>query len=222
MILSIKIFPKKFYSGLGYDLQVLNEKASIQDYLDALNEYLLEGNLTRRRGRQVQCEGCDVCCAERIPLTIIDIYLLQQGLKEQGFDLSWEEIIKKYTYVRAEGRVVDITLGQDEDGKCLFLNKKQGKCTIYRYRPLVCQTYICAPTSRKAEKLRECITNVGEDQLVKWCLENIPEEQLYHELWEPEVQREDWVDTPFKDKTTYAEILLKEVCPRKLWKELQA
>lgn len=219
--MGVKILPKKFPSGWGYDLQVLDEEVTVQDYLDALNKYIIEGNLTRKRGHQGFCEGCDTCCAEPIPLTSIDIYRLQQGLKEQGLEVSWEQIIKRYTYVRAEGPVVDITLGQDAVGKCLFLDKELGKCTIYEYRPLVCQTYICAPVSRRAEALREIITNVGEDELVKWCLDNIPEEQLYHEWWEPQVRREDWQDTPFNNKLSYGEVRLKELCSPWIWKKLR-
>jgi len=217
---SVKIIAKNFSTGAGYDLQVLETGASLRDYLEALNNFILEGQLTRSRGTQSQCAGCDLCCHERIPLTLVDIYQLKRGLAELGQDLALADIIKRYTNVKAEGSVIDITLGQTELGECLFLETENKKCTIYNHRPLVCQTYICAPLSQRAERLRETIVNLGEDQLVKWCLQNIPEAELYHEAWEPEVNPADWIDTPFQGKEDYDEVLIKEICPPRLWQAL--
>ncbi|MDS1029616.1 YkgJ family cysteine cluster protein [Bacillota bacterium LX-D] len=219
--MSIKVLPKNFSKGIGYDLQVANEDATVQDYLDAINQYILEGNFTRLRQQVKQCEGCEGCCAERIPLTIIDLYNLQKALELGQGELPMDKIISKYTYVQAEGPVVDIALGQNSAGNCLFLDPKEKRCTIYGNRPLVCQTYICAPASPRAQKLREKIVNMGEDQLVKWCLENIPQDRLFHEAWEPRVRIEDWENTPFADKKNYSEVPLKNICPPKFWQALK-
>jgi len=218
--MSVKIISKSFPQGKGYDIQILNEQANLQDYLEALNEYILKEDLTRTRKNVDNCEGCDGCCAERIPLTSIDVYRLQEGLKARGEMRSFSEVIRRYAYVQAEGNVVDITLARNEDGSCVFLNPKSKRCEIYVYRPLVCQTFICCPASFRARALRETVVNQGEDQLVKWCLTNVPWEKLFNEVWKADIVLEDWVDTPFKDKLTYASVRIRDLCPPKLWENL--
>jgi hypothetical protein len=218
--MSVKIITKSFPQGKGYDLQIMDEKASLQDYLGALNKHILEAELTRTRQKVNKCEGCDGCCSERIPLTSIDVYMLQQGLKPKGETKTLAEIIRRYAYVQAEGRVVDITLARNEDGKCVFLNPDTKKCRIYPFRPLVCQTFICCPVSSRARRLRETVVNQGEDQLVKWCLSNIPWDKLFNEVWEPEISLADWEDTPFRDRFTYGSVLIKDICKPELWQQL--
>lgn len=220
--MTVKIITKTFPQGKGYDLEIINEEASLQDYLEALNEHILKGNLTRTRQNIDMCEGCDGCCSERIPLTNIDVQMLQQGLKAQGEIRTLAEVVRRYTYVQVEGSVVDITLARNEEGTCVFLNPETKRCGIYPFRPLVCQTFICCPTSPRARALRETVVNKGEDQLVKWCLTNVAWDKLFNEIWEPDISLEDWDDTPFKDKLTYALVPIKDVCTPKLWKKLFA
>lgn len=216
----VKIISKAFPAGIGYDIQVTDQQASLLDYLEALNEYILKGKLTRTRQNTDQCEGCDGCCAERIPLTMVDLYMLQQALQKQGENRTLEQVLRRYAYVKAEGRVVDITLARDEAGRCVFFDPATNKCTIYSFRPLVCQTFICCLASDRARKLREEIVNSGEDQLVKWSLTNIAWDSLFNELWEPDISLEDWEDTPFKNKHSYGEILIKDLCSPDLWQKL--
>jgi len=218
--MTVKIITKSFFQGIGYDIQIINEQASLQDYLEALNKHILEAELTRTRQKVNHCEGCDSCCSERIPLTIIDVYMLQQGLMVQGETRTLAEIIRRYAYVQAEGRAVDITLARNENGKCVFLNPDTKKCRIYPFRPLVCQTFICCPVSLRARRLREAVVNQGEDQLVKWCLTYIPWNNLFNEVWEPKISLADWEDTPFKDRITYDSVLIKDVCDPELWQQL--
>lgn len=219
--MAVIIVQKEYPSGRGYDVKITGPGVSLQEYMEALNAFIEESLLDRRRGAVKQCAGCDTCCAERIPLTLIDIYSLQKGLLEiLGVKIALVDIIKRYAYVKAEGKNIDIMLAQNFAGKCVFLDQQHKKCTIYHYRPFTCQTYICSPLSKRAAKLRERIVNAGEDQLVKWCLENMDEQELYHEVYEAEIDPADWPDTPFRDKQSYAEVQLQEICPPKFWQEL--
>jgi Fe-S-cluster containining protein len=193
--MAVKVIAKTFLDRIGYDLQIVDENASLQDYLEALNQHFLEGELTRTRYATSKCEGCDSCCSERIPLTNIDILMLQKGLEAQGEKRALEEVVRRYAYVVAEGSVVDITLARDELGRCIFLNPETRKCKIYSFRPLVCQTFICSPSTSAARELRQTVVNLGEDQLVKWCLTNIPWERLFNQVWEPEISLDDWENT---------------------------
>jgi Fe-S-cluster containining protein len=51
---------------LSYDVRVLDQEASVQDYLDALNGFQEE--------KMASCDGCSNCCWERVPLTAPDVW----------------------------------------------------------------------------------------------------------------------------------------------------
>ncbi|MDA8235016.1 MAG: YkgJ family cysteine cluster protein [Clostridia bacterium] len=205
--------------GIGFDLEVTSELVTIQDYLDTVNSFIEKEELTRTRQKISSCEGCPRCCSERIPLTGIDVDILRKGLG----DLDFADFINRYCHVLVDGPAVDIMLAAKFTGECIFLRPEDGRCANYTYRPLVCQTFICCPTSPRADKLRELVVNLGEDELVRrWFREGLSPsgELIIHEAWDPDLNIDDWQANPFTGKEGYQDVLLKDLCPDKLWKSL--
>ncbi|WP_066635028.1 YkgJ family cysteine cluster protein [Desulfolucanica intricata] len=217
----VKVMTKKFNGQTGYDLEITDERATVQDYLNALNEAIIRASLFRSRTKVRKCEGCDLCCAERVPLTWIDICRLREIMKHRSATI--QKVLDKYGYIVVDGPVVDIMLRRSQDNRCSLLDRSKGLCTIYHIRPLVCQTFICCPLSRRAERLREAVVNKGEDELVRmWLLEARAEHKkpLIHEGYRPRPELRDWPPTPFAGCTNYNEVYLKSLCSKSLWTEL--
>lgn len=220
----IKVFPTKIKNYTGYDLQIKDENATVQDYIDCLDSLFLGNDLSRDRNQVLTCEGCPNCCDERIPLTSIDINIMleQYNLgKDSGEQLTLINFITKFAYVVVEGPVIDITLRRPVNN-CINLNK-MNKCSNYLYRPMVCRTYFCCPTSKRAEKLREIIVNTGEDELVRLWLNqalNGNYDLNIDEAYDPELKMADWQENTFTGKRQYNEIKIKDLCSSNLWSEL--
>ncbi|WP_238134239.1 YkgJ family cysteine cluster protein [Calderihabitans maritimus] len=210
----------------GYDLIVADPEATVQDYLDALEQLTMNDSIYLSRNVGGQCEGCDRCCGERIPLTYIDILRLKRSQylqKVTGGRVDLRYILDRFCYVVVEGPSVDIMLRTGEDGYCIFLDRKERRCFVYPYRPLVCQSFFCCPSSRKARKLREAIVNQGEDELVrKWLLDAgyHGEDLLIHEACDPKVNPDDWPPNCFTGKRYYWEVRLADLCSPSLWRKL--
>ncbi len=201
-------------SGItGYDVLIRGTGASVQDYLDTLNTAISALPLQRTRRRARHCRACDRCCAERAPLTAIDCLILKNAVGED----SLESFINRYTTVSVKGPVVDITLKQDDEGRCIFLNHKKKTCRFYEARPFVCQTFICSPATRRALELREEVVNKGEDELVRLWFKT---DMVVHQAYNPGPNPADWPPTPFTNKSCYSSILLKAVLSPNLWQKL--
>jgi len=203
----------------GYDVLVADHAATVGDYLDALNRAIEEMPLHRGRARRRACKGCDRCCAERLPLTAIDAEVLRRAT----WTPNLSAFLARYGHVLVDGRAVDITLARREDGRCCFLDPANRTCRLYAARPLVCQTFICCPQTKRARRLREVLVNRGEDELVRrWLAEAgaAGREPVIHEGYNPRVRDTDWPATPFADREVYDEIPLREVCPPGIWREL--
>lgn len=220
----IKVTPIKLKSYTGYDLQVLDEEATVQDYLDSLDELFLGHDLSRARNQVATCEGCPKCCNERIPLTSIDLNLMLEhfNLGKSGQNkLALVDFIIRFAYVTVEGPAVDITLRRPLEN-CIHLNDL-GKCSKYLYRPLVCRTFFCCPSTKRAELLREFIVNTGEDELIRLWLTQIINDNnnlTIDEAYDAEPDLDDWPENPFSGKEQYNEIKLKDLCPANLWSQL--
>lgn len=203
----------------GYDVFVVDPAATVGDYLAALNRAIEELPLDRGRARRRACKGCDRCCAERLPLTAVDARVLRRTTGAP----TLSAFLALYGHVLVDGRAVDITLARREDGRCCFLDPATRTCRLYAARPLVCQTFICSPQTKRARRLREVLVNKGEDELVRQWLEEADatrREPVIHEGYSPRVRAADWPATPFADREGYGEIPLREVCPPGIWREL--
>jgi len=216
----ILILPKQFGMGMGYDLVVTNQRASVQDYLDALNKAVDELPLSRSRKKAVQCAGCDLCCAERAPLTWLDVKRLEEHLSP-GENLQL--LLDRVAHITVDGPVVDIILRRAGDGRCSFLDRNKRLCTIYPARPLVCQTFICCPGTDRAAGVRKWVVNLGEDELVRrWLGRAVAEgvKPRYHAGHRPNPCLNDWLPNAFTGKKQYRQVLLRDILPPGLWKQV--
>lgn len=213
--MNVEALPVDFKGRLGYDILVKNENATVQDYVDALDRFIENSKCHRSRNPQKDnCVGCNLCCQERIPITLVD------ALKLSGHNLK--NAFKDILHVYVEDRVVDITMGLDEGGRCRFLDRETGRCQNYVNRPLVCHTFICCPSTGKARQLREEVVNTGEDELVRnWfgikTANGLP---IIHEGIEPDPDIRDYQITPFSGVSEYGQIKIKDICSPGLWKKL--
>lgn len=216
----VRVFTVEVKGQKGYDVEVLSPEATVQDYLDGLNRLIEEGGLARLRCAIKLCAGCDRCCAERIPLTSIDVFQLRQAQGIGGNSLY--QVLSRCAEVEVESPWVDITLSRDGSGACLFLNKENRHCKIYAHRPLVCQTFICSPATERAKSLRSTVVNTGEDELVRlWLMEGmLTGSLLVNKGGAKDLSLTDWEENPFTGKLNYGQILLKDLCPEKLWSAL--
>ncbi|WP_034630983.1 YkgJ family cysteine cluster protein [Desulfotruncus alcoholivorax] len=218
---AVQVLLQNFNHDYGYDLVVTDGSATVQDYLDALNYAIEKYTLTRSRKKVASCQGCELCCAERAPLTAIDLSNIKDYLKVGGESL--QKTLDRISYIVVNGPAVDITLRRGEDERCIFLDRKEKLCSIYPARPLVCQTFICCPSSAKAVRLRELVVNFGEDELVRQWLAQASEKGEspgFHEGFRPKINIKDWKPNVFSAKSNYKEVKLKEICPPSLWKQL--
>ena len=138
--------------GFAYDVRLLDEDATVADYIRLLDEFLDE--------KVAPCLGCDLCCSQRIPLTLPDIYTYAGKEKE-----SIAAFLEEKAEIRRDGRAVDIKVAQRENGSCVFLDEEHHRCADHPHRSLVCHTYICLPQTARARDLREELINGGEDAL---------------------------------------------------------
>lgn len=216
----VLILPKQFGKGMGYDLVVTNQQASVQDYLNALNKAVDDLPLSRSRKKAALCAGCDLCCAERAPLTWLDVLRLEEYLNP-GEDL--QRLLDRVGHIAVDGPVVDITLRREEDGRCSFLDRNKRLCTIYPARPLVCQTFICCSGTNRAAGVRKWVVNLGEDELVRRWLTQAVDRGLkprYHEGHQPNPRLNDWRPNAFTGKKQYRQVLLRDILPPGLWKQV--
>ncbi|MDI6631616.1 MAG: YkgJ family cysteine cluster protein [Bacillota bacterium] len=212
--MTVEVLPKEFGETQGYDVVVRQKGATVQDYLDALNHAFHTFVLTRtRRPERADCWGCDRCCAERAPLTIIDCLVLSVATETR----TLPDFLSRYTSVVVTGPVVDITLHRLEDGFCIFLDRKDRTCCVYPARPFVCQTFFCCPATSRALALREAIVNQGEDELVRRWLKT---RRTVHYAENPCVNPRDWTKTPFAGRWQYNAVPLRTVVSKQLWREL--
>lgn len=209
----VSVFPRNFGRVRGYDVAVIRGTATVQDYLNAVNHAFLYADLARRRNTGEDCLGCDRCCAERVPLTIVDCFQLMSALEPR----SLNAFLSLYTTVKVTGPVVDITLRLLGDGYCTFLNRETRTCRVYPVRPFVCQSFRCCPATRRALALREAVVNKGEDELVRRWLKTL---RITHYAERSSVKEADWPKTPFCGKRRYDLVPLRGVLSEKLWREL--
>ncbi len=150
---SLEFLIIKAGDGFAYDVRLLEDDATVADYLCLLDDFLDE--------KVAPCLGCDLCCSQRIPLTLPDLYTYAGREKE-----SIAAFLEEKAEIRYDGKVVDVKVAQRADGSCVFLDQENHRCADHLHRSLVCHSYICLPQTSRARELREELINGGEDALV--------------------------------------------------------
>lgn len=205
----------KLQGVIGYDVVITNNSATVGDYINALDELIISGDLFRSRDNVRCCTGCDLCCRERAPLTWIDVLTLARGLGLTTEPLG--PILDKVGKITIAGPVVDIVLRRNSSGNCGLLNPQTKLCRVYQFRPLACRTFICCPTTRRADQLREVVINKGEDELVRRWIEGL---KAAGERAGNHLSPEDYPQSAFAGKSKYDDVLLSELCSPVLWSKL--
>jgi hypothetical protein len=204
----------------GYEIFVRSDQAALSDYIRAMDTFIDQNEYRRLRAETRRCEGCDVCCRERAPLTAVDLRILRERV---GRETDWRAFFQRFVTVRVFSGMVDIVLARDGDDNCVFLNAGKGLCGIYPDRPLVCRTYICAQASPFAQLFRRSVVNGGEDAAVRlWYAQTAEDGLVVHECedFDPEA-----LDIPPENvwniSNNYDNILIREVVSAELWKRLE-
>ena len=196
----LKIKLVKTAEGFAYDVEILEENATVGQYIEALDAFL--------DAKVAPCLGCDNCCYQRIPLTLPDLYAY--GGREKARVAAF---LQDRVQIEKKGRALDLYLRRDAAEACTFLDRQQQRCLDHPHRSLVCHTYICLPQTARANALREFLINDGEDAafgaLFHWGL-----------LEDFNACRESYPIKPAWQGKTHQEVLLKDVLPAKLWETL--
>lgn len=211
----IEIMPHTFTNQLlgdevfGYDIRILDAKATVADYLDALLEFA-DKYLT-------DCRGCDGCCHERAPLISTDLDLLSDILTTTAYPAH--DILKSFCGLSANADgAMDITLDRDKSGNCRFLDTGHKTCKQHHSRPFVCRSFFCLTKSFRAEALRNAIINAGEDELIRMLWRE--EKNGAPHILKDNFDIEDYPETGFAGKKHIGEVLIREVISPQLWEEI--
>lgn len=197
--LPLKIELLAMADGFAYDVAILDENATVGQYIDLLDAFLEE--------KVAPCIGCDLCCKQRIPLTLPDLYAYAGGKRE-----DIEAFLKEKAVIRKSGVVYDIQLAQRDDGSCIYLDRQNQCCLDHGHRSLVCHTYICLPQTKRARDLREELINNGEDALIGAIF-------ALQLLEDPQGSKNYRVNPLWQGKS-FAEIKLKEVLSPSVYEAL--
>ena len=211
----IDIFPATFKDELigdevfGYDIRILDDRATLQDYIDALNDFAQK--------YLAPCIGCDGCCHERAPLISTDIFIMEKLLPPSKNPAH--NVIENYSdiFIFDDG-AIDIPLKRNKNGSCIFLDEKNKYCQNHQTRPFTCNSYFCINKSLVAEDLRNSLINAGEDQLIHLLWQ----EEIYGAtpILKDKVNILDYPENGFKNKKSLSEVLIKEIIPHELWQKL--
>lgn len=202
---------------IGYDVELLQETATLAQYLAGLNA-LQEKYFD-------QCYGCDGCCWERAPLNGIDILRYVKALWPVEAGVSpYSFFLKKYAHVHNAGGVLDLSLKRGKDGACVFLNKEKKCCNTHKCRSLVCQSYICIPQTERAELLRQQIVNAGIDDLARRFYLECREQGMAffaHSGDGNTINLDDYPENGFSGKDDYSQVRLKDIVDAGLFAALK-
>lgn len=225
MSFPVKVWTYNDNGKTGYDLAITDEQATVQDYINAMNQAIetLPFTLHRKKGLACAgCAGCARCCQDVIQLTWIDVMLIR---KQLDIDLVAHIQVSDR---RGEGPFIGIILREEKDGFCSFLDRETHLCTIYPVRPLICQVYVCCLSTPGAKKVRDCIVGKGQDDLIRhWSIQaqEWGSLELHFHNKEKGVNvyygiTKDCPPNAFSGKSQYNEVLLKDLLPAELWEKV--
>lgn len=189
-----------------YDIEIKDPGATVGDFEEVCQDLFSEQEAYRKYSDS--CFGCCICCSERIPVTRIDlerIYKSDHG-RGNGNEADFRKWAERVASAQKSGECVDVTLQVDYYCICQFWDREKGLCSIYQARPFACRTYLCAPMSRRLEELRSQIINMGQDDLVPHLCQDAP--KIYRKK------------NAFTERESYKDIKLRDICTKRLWRQL--
>ncbi len=186
--------------GLGLDLSIIDENATVEDLVLAMQAASDDANLQKElrcfpeKQPNGTCFGCTYCCQRfGIYLSRIDVVRLAHAE-----EVTQEEFMAYCTSY--EPWKLDRVRLANPDLYCL---REDGQgCGKYDARPLVCRLYICCPHTAEAKALIGEVNRLAEEDLVNWRTGKMDE------------------SNPFSGKFTYEQIPLRDCLSPELWQLL--
>jgi uncharacterized protein len=126
-----------------------------------------------------ECNRCGTCCTDNktiVNITITDLNRLKNGLNLNIDELleitSFYVLQEMHSSVALEKMVIPpimtekaksfIALRKNEEGCCIFYDKKKKKCRIYSIRPCFCRTFPFSFSQNEYKKVNIIITEKGK------------------------------------------------------------
>ena len=98
-----------------------------------------------------KCVGCGECCSDFLPVTEKEVKRLQQYARKHHL---------------TEHRHNFLLVAHD--CTCPFRNDKTQKCDVYEVRPLICRSFICTKSLKKALEDRNQISKGREERSMRF------------------------------------------------------
>ena len=215
----VKILPITMTDDFGLDtlgmtLQVLDNNATLNDFLLALDQFATN--------YIADCRGCDGCCRERAPLIAADIPALAALLPPSQYPAHSVCAAFATLSVNKNG-VSDICLRRDENSACCLLDKNNKCCTAHMARSFSCRSHFCLPRSDVFSLFREEVINAGENALTRLllCEEANGAPSLTQKPLADLLDLDDYPPNPQFGKTSYDQILIYKTVSETLWKSIK-
>ncbi|NPV27942.1 MAG: hypothetical protein HPY81_11055 [Firmicutes bacterium] len=228
----IRFVTREFNGKTGLALVISDATASLQDLLDAIQPFSDDSTIYKEYliDQHGTCRGCRINCC-RQSFVIPDRVSFNNLINY--FRLSPVEFLARY----ADPHKLSYGLPRFRSGPCVFL--KDAMCTIYPYRPLICQLYLCTPMDGDTGELIYSVVSAGIAELIRYGQEQgflpawstssasscgLPSQGSptgYDRMFIKIIER--WADNssnPFCQVNSYTEIRLRDVCPPETWLRL--
>ncbi len=90
-----------------------------------------------------KCKRCGKCCRREFGDNTVTAFPFEVRAIMESTGLGWLDIARPHESDDADERgyyhTFEWALRKKDNGDCFFL--KEGKCTVYEHRPLICRTY---------------------------------------------------------------------------------
>jgi Fe-S-cluster containining protein len=221
--MKVEFFSCRIEEVWGLDLAINHPEATVFDLIEAVQPWCDDEQIHKQYMEENQgaCKGCAAnCCRESF---VLPDSISFQWLSEY-LDLEPADFIRQYF----DPELLAKGLPRLQGSPCVFL--REGLCSVYPYRTLICRLYICTPMSDEAQTLVYGVVAAGIGEFLRLAqtegyldlATDIPiawsgYEKMMMELIQSEAQRS---DNPFRGAHKYQEIPLRSFSNQSDWKLL--